>query len=94
MIPNSIPNHLTPLVWLLSLIAFILILFLPSLWELKHPKDAGPRIIPGVSLDMTNFFLKNILQNMFNMEDEHFFTDWNASLPECLKRFVDLEFYS
>lgn len=94
MIPNSILNQLTPLVWLLSLIAFMLILFLPTLWELKRPKDAGPRIIPGISIDMVNFFLKNMLRNMSNIEDERLSMDWNLSLHECLKKLVDLELYS
>lgn len=79
MIP--IPT-LTP--WLgvlltISFLIFIIFLFLPALWELKNPKDAGPRRFPEVTIQrfggvrkegmQSSRLLMNGLWNfLFNME--------------------------
>jgi hypothetical protein len=48
MIPNPTPTTFISLI--LGLLAFIFIMFLPALLELKKPKDAGPRIIIDCAL--------------------------------------------
>jgi hypothetical protein len=94
MIPNSIPTEFsTLLLYILFLIGFILILFLPTFWELKHPKDAGPRVIPSIAMETANFFLRDALQKIVNMDDGHFSSNENVSILDCLKGLVDLEIY-
>lgn len=39
------PNPMTFIMLILGIFLFILIMLLPALWELKRPKDAGPRVI-------------------------------------------------
>jgi hypothetical protein len=46
-IPTSLIEILTPLLFL----AFLILFFLPSILELKRPKDAGPRKIPNITLN-------------------------------------------
>jgi hypothetical protein len=46
MLPNPNPTFIMLLV---GTVSFILIMFLPALFELKKPKDAGPRMISDYS---------------------------------------------
>jgi hypothetical protein len=48
LIPNPIS---TPYVLILALCAFIFLLFLPSILELKRPKDPGPRKIAEITTE-------------------------------------------
>jgi hypothetical protein len=50
MIPN--PNPTTLILLTIGVSTLIFIMLLPSLLELKKPKDAGPRIIIDYAYDM------------------------------------------
>ncbi|MCZ2808836.1 MAG: hypothetical protein O2V44_05730 [Candidatus Bathyarchaeota archaeon] len=45
MFPNLTPVHLILIFLILALGAFLTLLLLPSLLELRKPKDSGPRKI-------------------------------------------------
>jgi len=63
-IPTSLIEILTPLLFLALLILF----FLPSILELKRPKDAGPRKILNITLNNLTVNKAN-LSFLFNLED-------------------------
>jgi len=51
MIPNPISTLYLFILLILALCAFIILLFLPSIIELKRPKDPGPRKIAEIATE-------------------------------------------
>jgi len=45
-----IPPFLLLILFLFLAALFVFMLFLPAIWELKHPKDLGPRKFPDQTL--------------------------------------------
>lgn len=68
MVPN--PTLATFFLTILGVLTFVLIMFLPTLFELKRPKDAGPRIIMNNTLFMQEITRNNLL---LNIEEEQRF---------------------
>lgn len=64
MLPNP---TLTFMILGLGVLIFILIMFLPALFELKMPKDAGPRMIKDYTLP-ANLAIKEVL--IANLEEK------------------------
>lgn len=64
MLPNP---TLTFIILGLGVLIFILIMFLPALFELKMPKDAGPRMIKDYTLP-ANLATKEVL--IANLEEK------------------------
>jgi hypothetical protein len=53
------------LMLLLSLVAlFVFLLWLPAIWEWKHPKDIGPREFPDQTLFTPIDIWLDLLENM------------------------------
>ncbi|MEM3622503.1 MAG: hypothetical protein QXR76_01875 [Candidatus Bathyarchaeia archaeon] len=65
MIPNPTP---TLMLLTIGVSTLIFIMLLPSLLELKKPKDAGPRIIVGYTYDMQTLWKVTML--IPNVEEE------------------------
>jgi hypothetical protein len=51
LIPNSISTLYVFILLILALCAFIFLVFLPSILELKRPKDPGPRKIAEITTE-------------------------------------------
>jgi hypothetical protein len=51
LIPNPISTPYVLILLILALCAFIFLLFLPSILELKRPKDPGPRKIAEITTE-------------------------------------------
>jgi len=51
LVPNPISTPYLFILLILALCAFIFLLFLPSLLELKRPKDSGPRKISEITTE-------------------------------------------
>ena len=66
MIPNSTPTTFMLLTIGVSILIFIMLL--PSLIELKKPKDAGPRIIIDYTYDMQTLW--KAAMPILNVEEE------------------------
>jgi len=64
MLPNP---TLTSIILGLGILIFILIMFLPALFELKMPKDAGPRMIKDYGFP-ANLAIKEVL--ITNLEEK------------------------
>jgi hypothetical protein len=64
MLPNP---TLTFIILSLGVLIFILIMFLPALFELRMPKDAGPRMIKDYGFP-TNLAIKEVL--IANLEEK------------------------
>jgi len=82
MISNPTPTTLTML--LLGVSAFILIMLLPAILELKRPRDAGPRIIMDDAVIAQRFQYREIIP-LANMEEERFGLD-----QTIIKRIIDI----
>lgn len=82
MISNPTPTTLTML--LLGVSAFILIMLLPAILELKRPRDAGPRIIMEDAVIAQRFQSREIIP-LANMEEERFGLD-----QTIIKRIIDI----
>ena len=67
MIPNPTPTMLVILIFGVS--TFIFIMLLPALFELKRPKDAGPRKIMDAIIAVQQFQLGQII-SLMNVEEE------------------------
>ncbi|MDH7477951.1 MAG: hypothetical protein QHH17_06180 [Candidatus Bathyarchaeota archaeon] len=67
MFPNPTPTTLILLTMGVSIL--ILIMLLPSIIELKKPKDAGPRIILDYANDMQTLWKEAI--PTLDVEEEH-----------------------
>lgn len=78
MIPNPIPTF----VWLtIGVLTFLFIMLLPSLIELKKPKDAGPKLIADYTFDIRSK-TRDIL--MIDTEEEQGFDQ------TFIKKVVDI----
>jgi len=82
MISNPTPTTLTML--LLGVSAFILIMLLPAILELKRPRDAGPRIIMDDTVIAQRFQSREIIP-LANMEEERFGLD-----QTIIKKIIDI----
>ena len=51
MVPNPISTSYLFILLILALCGFIFLLFLPSILELKRPKDSGPRKIAEITTE-------------------------------------------
>ena len=71
MLPNPTP---TLIMLLLGVSAFIFIMLLPALLELKRPRDAGPRIIMDDVFIVQRFRAREIVP-LANIEEERFGLD-------------------
>jgi hypothetical protein len=80
MIPNPTPTTIMLLTIGVSTLIFIMLL--PSLLELKKPKDAGPRIIIGYTYDMQTLW--KVSMPIMDVEEERVFDKTLA------KRIVDI----
>ena len=67
MIPNSTPTIFVILIFGLS--TFLFIMLLPALFELKRPKDAGPRKIMDSMIPVQRFQLGQMI-SLVNAEEE------------------------
>ena len=67
MIPNPDPTMFIILIFGVS--TFIFIMLLPALFELKRPKDAGPRKIMDDIIAVQQFQLGQII-SLMNVEEE------------------------
>jgi hypothetical protein len=67
MIPNPTPAMFVILIFGLS--TFLFIMLLPALFELKRPKDAGPRKIMDSVITVQRFQLGQII-SLANVEEE------------------------
>jgi len=67
MIPNPTPTMFVILIFGFS--AFIFIMLLPALFELRRPKDAGPRKIMDGILAVQQFQLGQMI-SLVNVEEE------------------------
>ncbi|MEM2971180.1 MAG: hypothetical protein QW270_01985 [Candidatus Bathyarchaeia archaeon] len=80
MISNSIPTF----IWLtIGILTFLFIMFLPSLIELKKPKDAGPRIIIDYTFDTQpkNVWITDIEEQEFDQTSTKKLVDIISFLP-------------
>jgi hypothetical protein len=68
MIPNPTPTFILLTIGVLT---FIFIMLLPSLLELKKPKDAGPRIIIDYTYDMQTLW--KVSMPIMDVEEERIF---------------------
>ena len=71
MLPNPTP---TLIMLLLGVSAFIFIMLLPALLELKRPRDAGPRIIMD-DIPITQRFQTREIILLASIEEEKFGLD-------------------
>jgi hypothetical protein len=78
MIPNPIPTFVLLTIGVLT---FLFIMLLPSLIELKKPKDAGPKMIMDYTFDIRSK-TQDIL--MIDMEEEQGFDQ------TFIKKVVDI----
>jgi len=69
---------------LLGVSAFILIMLLPAILELKRPRDAGPRIRMDDAVIAQRFQYGEIIP-LANMEEERFGLD-----QTIIKRIIDI----
>jgi len=51
LIPNPVSTSHVLILSILALCAFIILLYLPSILELKRPKDPGPRKIAEITTE-------------------------------------------
>ncbi|MFQ6080842.1 MAG: hypothetical protein ACE5OW_04135 [Candidatus Bathyarchaeia archaeon] len=51
MIPISTSTPWLLILLILALCGFVIILFLPALWELRKPRDPGPRRIDETTVE-------------------------------------------
>lgn len=82
MIPNPTPTTLSVL--LLGTSAFIFIMLLPAILELKRPSDAGPRIIIDDGIIAQPFRSQAIIP-LTNIDDGKFGLD-----QAIVKRIIDV----
>lgn len=67
MIPNTTPTMFVILIFGVS--TFMFLMLLPALFELKRPKDAGPRKIMDDIIAVHQFQLGQII-SLVNVEEE------------------------
>jgi len=79
-----IPNLTAIIIITITILALILIMFLPAFIELKRPKDGGPRMItteiPEINMLTTRFIL------IANIEDEQKFDN---SLIQTMAKSIE-----
>ena len=81
MVPNPTPATIIVLIFGVS--TFILIMLLPAFFELKRPKDAGPRRMMDNIVALHQFQLGQIT-SLINVEEE---AGWDQAV---IKKITDI----